>query len=219
MLLGNYWHYTKSPLKFTGGAFLADLRCNYNTSGRNINGLGALDHKSSVPNGYLHPGGWILPQNSGGIAEYRNLDGNSIVIASLSANANISSSNISLGDIASAILSGPSPMSANIYGTSSCILISGTGIYGSMNATLSNYTPELSPENLSSAVWNTVLDGTLTAEQFIKIMAAVFAGKTTIVNHGGGLATVTFRNTDDSLDRVVVNMTGSERGNITYNID
>ena len=60
-----------------------------------------------------------------------------------------------------------------------------------------------------------VADGTYTVEDLIKAMAAIMLGKTTITDLGGGLATVAFRDLADSLNRVVADMTNSERTNVT----
>jgi hypothetical protein len=60
-----------------------------------------------------------------------------------------------------------------------------------------------------------VADGTYTVEDLIKAMAAILLGKTTITNLGGGLATVAFRDLADALDRVVADMNGSNRTNVT----
>jgi hypothetical protein len=60
-----------------------------------------------------------------------------------------------------------------------------------------------------------VADGTYTVEDLIKAMAAIMLGKTTITDLGGGLAMVAFRDLADALDRVVADMTGSNRTNVT----
>lgn len=60
-----------------------------------------------------------------------------------------------------------------------------------------------------------VTEGTLTMEDMVKAMAAIMLGKTTITDLGGGLATVAFRDLADALDRVVADMTGSNRTNVT----
>lgn len=60
-----------------------------------------------------------------------------------------------------------------------------------------------------------VADGTYTIEDLLKIMAAIMAGKTTITDLGGGLATVAFRDLADSLNRVVANMDESKRTSVT----
>jgi hypothetical protein len=55
------------------------------------------------------------------------------------------------------------------------------------------------------------IEGTLTMQQAMKIMAAVLAGKTTITSSGSGAATVVFRDTTDTKNRVSTTMTGSSR--------
>lgn len=69
-----------------------------------------------------------------------------------------------------------------------------------------------------SGLWTTILDGTYTTQDLFKIIVSILAGKTTIVNNGGGQATVTFRNLDDTVNRIVVDMTGSERTDINFNL-
>lgn len=59
------------------------------------------------------------------------------------------------------------------------------------------------------------IEGSLDARDAMKILLAIAAGKTIIVNNGGGSATVTFRDTTDAIDRVVADMTGSNRTNVT----
>lgn len=60
-----------------------------------------------------------------------------------------------------------------------------------------------------------VSDGIYTVEDLLKVVAAKCGGKTTIVDLGGGNATVTFRNLGDIVDRIVGDMTGSVRTNVT----
>jgi hypothetical protein len=57
---------------------------------------------------------------------------------------------------------------------------------------------ELSPQSLAAAVWGTVLEGTYTAAEVQKIMAAALAGK---VSGSAGSAPV-FRSIDDTADRI-----------------
>lgn len=63
--------------------------------------------------------------------------------------------------------------------------------------------------------WTAPIEGTYTAEDIMKILLAVLAGKTTITDLGGGNATVTFRDINDTANRVIANMAGSERTGIT----
>jgi hypothetical protein len=84
----------------------------------------------------------------------------------------------------------------------------------SLEATISSST-ELSPENLANAVLNAVVEGGYTVEDILKLLSAVAAGKTTIIDLGGGDATVTFRDIEDTRNAVVADMTGSERTTVT----
>jgi hypothetical protein len=70
---------------------------------------------------------------------------------------------------------------------------------------------ELSPQNLAAAVWGSIIEAGYSAEDLLKILAAVAAGKSDITDLGGGSATVVFRDVNDTADRVTATMTGSER--------
>ena len=59
------------------------------------------------------------------------------------------------------------------------------------------------------------IEGSLDARDVMKILLAIAAGKTTITDLGGGLAQVKFRDTTDSVDRVVADMNNSNRTNVT----
>lgn len=67
----------------------------------------------------------------------------------------------------------------------------------------------------ASNPWTEVIEGSYTATEVLRLLLAVAAGKTTIVDNGGGTATVTFRDTGDSKNRIVASMTGSERTTVT----
>ncbi len=62
----------------------------------------------------------------------------------------------------------------------------------------------------ASTLWTKVLEGTLTAEEILKILLAVAAGKTTITG-----STVKFRDRGDTKDRVNATMSGSTRTAVT----
>jgi hypothetical protein len=49
----------------------------------------------------------------------------------------------------------------------------------------------------------------------IRLLAAYAMGKTTVLKTGNKTATVTFRAVDDSADRIVGNVVGSERTSVT----
>jgi hypothetical protein len=56
-----------------------------------------------------------------------------------------------------------------------------------------------SPGDIAMAVWAAVIDGSLTAEQSLRLMNAVLGGKVS----GAGTGTETFRNPADTKDRVI----------------
>lgn len=67
--------------------------------------------------------------------------------------------------------------------------------------------------------WTEVIESGLTAGDVMKIIASVLAGKTIITDLGNGLATVKFRNVNDTKDVVSADMTDSERTHITLDTD
>lgn len=64
-------------------------------------------------------------------------------------------------------------------------------------------------------LWNYPIEGAYTAADLFRLMAAVLAGKSTIMDLGAGAATVTFKAIDDSDMRVTAQMAGSVRTNVT----
>jgi hypothetical protein len=55
------------------------------------------------------------------------------------------------------------------------------------------------------------MDTGFDAKSTMRLMAAILAGKTTIVDNGDGTATVTFRDLADTVNRATFEMDGSER--------
>jgi hypothetical protein len=88
---------------------------------------------------------------------------------------------------------------------------------GSLAGDITPFTT-LSPENLAQKVWQYVIESGYSAEQIMRVLTSVAAGKSDIVAGGGGSATVTFRDLADTKDRVSAGMTGSERTTITLNV-
>lgn len=76
----------------------------------------------------------------------------------------------------------------------------------------------LTTTNIAAAVWAQIIEAGFSAQDVMQLLAAVAAGKTEIVDLGGGAATVTFRDLGDTKDSVVADMTGSERTTITLDI-
>jgi hypothetical protein len=67
-------------------------------------------------------------------------------------------------------------------------------------------------------VWSSVIEGSYTAQDILKILAAFSAGKTTIVPIAPAQATVTFRDINDTRDTIVATMDENERASLIINI-
>jgi hypothetical protein len=65
-------------------------------------------------------------------------------------------------------------------------------------------------------IWSYEIEAGKTAEELMRMMAAVLLGKTTVTDLGGGNALVTFEAANGSRIRVTATMTGSERTSMTY---
>jgi len=74
-LLGNYSVISKSPGRFMSGTTVSGDRANFNKSSnaRNIYSNTVINKKNAVPNGYLPPASWVIPQKAGGMASYTAL--------------------------------------------------------------------------------------------------------------------------------------------------
>lgn len=67
----------------------------------------------------------------------------------------------------------------------------------------------LTADQIASAVWATVIEGSVTATEMMRLNHAVLAGKTDITG-----TTVTFRDIADTKNRLTVTMSGSERASV-----
>lgn len=65
--------------------------------------------------------------------------------------------------------------------------------------------------------WNAVIEGSYTAEDLLRVIAAYAVGKTTIVPTGANTATVTFRDVTDASNIIVGTADHSERTSVTLN--
>ena len=126
------------------------------------------------------------------------------------------------------------------FGGDATFTITGTADLKGICSLAGDITPytELSPENLAAAVWNALssayetagtmgeklnaagtagdpwtglIEGSLSAGDVMRILLSVAAGETTIVDNGGGYATVTFKSQDGTINRIVADMSSSER--------
>lgn len=67
----------------------------------------------------------------------------------------------------------------------------------------------------AAQVWEYALEAGLTAQQMMRLLAAVAHGKTSITDNGDGTAEVRFRDIADTKNRIVAAMDGSERVTVT----
>ena len=70
-------------------------------------------------------------------------------------------------------------------------------------------------QNTASEIWHYMLENDLDAEEVMRILLSVAAGKSSITDLGGGNATVAFRDQGDTKDRVSASMTNAERTSTT----
>ena len=249
-LIGNYSVFNKTPGRFLAGTSQVD-RSNYGTSGSNRNKFFTFAKFNAVPQGYLQPYCWVLPQTSGGMATFQYmtaamsgegaLAAGIALDAALSATITITNAQLDqiinmLADLSASItvtdaqLAAVASMTANLLAAGGSITNAELGAIISMiasltaagsltngnmfatseiSASISSLTA-LSPSTLASAVWSQIIDGGYQADEILKILASVSAGKTSIAG-----STVVFRSLSDNKDRVVAAMTGSERTTIT----
>ena len=119
--------------------------------------------------------------------------------AALAGNGSVSAAALSLVVSLASDLEGTGGVSGNLKGTaglSADIVVTGSG---------------LTTSNVGSAVWNYILSCGYSADEAMQILTAVAAGKTNIVDNGGGSADVTFRDLADTKDVVTADMLDSER--------
>lgn len=146
MLLGNYSVLNRNPGRNIGGGAsgLGMYRADFNKTSPMRNNFFKSEVatqpslKSGFPNGYLSPYSWSLPQKSGGLASYTNINGDTIVdfsiagglnsVSSISGSGSLSDVNLIMifwlissltGTTTSNIeMSGTIPALSNISGTS-----------------------------------------------------------------------------------------------------
>lgn len=132
-----------------------------------------------------------------------DLDGLINAAASLSGSGTVVGAPTGLGNM-SAAPGGTGTVTAVINATGNMaadITVTGTG---------------LTTANVGPAVWATILEGVLSAEDVMQILLAVAAGKSVIVT--GPPVHVQFRDQADTIDRVDATMSGSERTAVTLDV-
>lgn len=117
---------------------------------------------------------------------------------------------------------------------------------GSISANLGVSTEELSPSSIADKVWSTLaaafnspgtmgqqinnvgaganpwtapIEGSYTAEEILRILFSVAAGKTIVTNEPGGHISIKFRDVNDSVDRVEADVLSNQRTSVTINKD
>jgi hypothetical protein len=71
---------------------------------------------------------------------------------------------------------------------------------------------------LAQAVWAEIIEAGYSSSDVLRLLSSIAAGKTNIVDNGGGSATVTFRDLADTKDRVDADMVGSERHSVALDL-
>jgi len=89
---------------------------------------------------------------------------------------------------------------------------------GNMSAVIDPLAGTITNQSVAKAVWGEALEGTYTAVEVMRLLASVAAGKTIIVDNGGGSATVAFRDLNDTETRVLAEMTGSQRTSVAKDL-
>jgi hypothetical protein len=167
---------------------------------------------ASKPTGYRQ-NAQIMPMKDGGIA---------VTIAT--GGTLTASAAGSLGVVA-ADLAGIGSLAATGFLTASrTVSIAGLGaLTGSPSGSLGNIActikiGTLTQDDVTGAVMEAQIEAGLTLRQVIRLLAAVAAGKTDIIDLGGGNATVKFRDLADTKDRINASMTGSKRTSVTRDV-
>lgn len=80
---------------------------------------------------------------------------------------------------------------------------------------VSNIVNTVSVGGSSSDPFLNMMESNITYQQAMRLMSAILLGKTNIQDLGGGMAQVKFRDLEDTKDRVIADMTGSNRTNVT----
>lgn len=184
-----------------------------------------------------------ITEGSVSLSMITSMDGSTTV--TFTGNASVLSLTIGLDGTATWELTGSAALAMLVpaEGTAT-ITISGTADLRGLLALAGESTPytELSPESLAAAVWNAtaasyvtvgtmgekmndagsasnpwteVIESGYTAAEILRMIAAVSFGQSTIVDNGGGSATVTFKGIDEATDRIIADMLNSERLTIT----
>lgn len=142
------------------------------------------------------------------VSAVASLTGSGGLTASVVGVLNAAASLVGSGDLAGAMRAVGS-FSATLTGSGSVAAV--PYATGSMAAAITVTGTGLTTANVADAVWNATAESTLTYADIHRILLAVSAGQSVIIDLGGGAATVSFRDVADTKDRVTATMANSER--------
>jgi hypothetical protein len=144
-----------------------------------------------------------------------DITGNSFLVATIIADAILNGNIYAYGNMSSDLFVGaaveelsPSSLAASLW-NSLASQYNETGSFGNL---INNLGAGANP-------WASLIEGSYTAEDILKILLSVAAGKTTITPGTGGTATVVFRDVNDNENRVIATMKGSKRTGVELNTD
>jgi hypothetical protein len=169
----------------------------------------------SDPQGYNYLYAISMPRNTGyNIASHPKGEGT----------MNVSSQYVYEEGIST--LNGVGSMVANMSTAEAMLAyISGAGNFSSSGNVIEVLTAILdagsrpSAKDIAQETLYSLVESGLTITNALKLIVSVLIGKTTITPGSGETATVVFRDVNDGVDRVTVDMDGSERTHVTLNTD
>lgn len=176
-LIGNYSVLNKTPGRSRSGSSVSDTRADYNKPSSERAKFTVLSDFCAVPNGYLPPYSFVIPQYSGGMASYtqstssisknaanlaggRNLSGSSTIVITLTS--------AQLDQIVNAVGSSSISMTATIAN-----LAAAAGISGSSSVSIAVNSAQLGAiiSALASSTVAVTTNSTLTALAFLEAEA------------------------------------------------
>lgn len=167
----------------------------------------------SAPSGYRMPKKAALyPIANGGIAGKAT---NAFDVSS----SIIGDGYMTLNETITFTVSGSGDLLASISGSENITFIALCDIlgYGYLNGN-ADISAQPTAADIAGEFFATFIDGTFTMKDVLKVLVAVAAGKTNIVDLGGGSATVEFRDLSDTKNTVVADMINSERTDLTFDL-
>ena len=167
----------------------------------------------------LGGGGTVAANIIGGVSAAASLSGSGAITAPLMAIFSAAASLSGSGTVSAASIQALAHMVSDVTGLGIVSASPTAKAFMSADIEIVDTGAALTASDVAIAVWDRVAEGAFTYADLVRILAAVAAGQTTIVDNGGGTATVTFRDVNDTKDRVVAEMTGSERVSLTLDGD